>query len=151
MLLFPQEFEQPGCQGCLVGKVPQRNRRKGPSKKVPKKNIDDIKRIREVLELFDLLGIKEDSEELNLSEMKKIAKWVIEDQSSGSGKYLNGPTVTLYKLLDTIVYMPDTNATFSDKRFSRIIISLLVHHLYFNFTSLDCFLTALYGALISVL
>ena len=72
-------------------------------RKTPKKNIDDIQDIRQMLELFGLLHIEHDPNKLDLSEMKETAKKVIEDQSSGSGKYSNGTTVTSLRITIDIV------------------------------------------------
>ena len=61
--------------------------------KVPEKNIDDIDDVVKMAEIFNLLKIEYDRNSLNLREMKKKAKEVIEEQSSGRGKYSNGRTV----------------------------------------------------------
>ncbi len=57
--------------------------------KIPLKNIDDIKKITEMIKVFELLGIDFDEENANLKEMKKIAKEKIEEQR------LNGTTVSV--------------------------------------------------------
>ena len=48
-----------------------------------------------MLEVFKLLHIKHDMKKCDLEEMKKTVKEEIEEQSSGSGKYLNGTTVSV--------------------------------------------------------
>ena len=68
-------------------------------KRTPKKNVDDIQDFGEMIELFKLLHIKYDTKILNFSEMNRTAKKVIEEQSSGRGKYSNGTTVILCYLL----------------------------------------------------
>ncbi|XP_028400624.1 uncharacterized protein LOC114523790 [Dendronephthya gigantea] len=70
----------------------RRKHRKQILNRKPKKNVDDIKKMRDMLDLFELLHISYDSEQMNLPEMRKIARKVIEDQRSGSGKYSNGTT-----------------------------------------------------------
>ena len=76
--------------------------KKATEAKKPIKNIDDIKNFKEMLALFELLGLPFDSENLNLAEMKKEAKAKIEEQSSGSGQYSNGTTVILRCLRNTL-------------------------------------------------
>jgi hypothetical protein len=49
---------------------------------VPQKNIDEIKSIREMIDVFRLLHINFDEENLNLKEMKKKAKEKMKEQSS---------------------------------------------------------------------
>ena len=49
---------------------------------VPQKNIDEIKSIREMMKVFELLHINFDEENLNLKEMKKKAKEKMKEQSS---------------------------------------------------------------------
>ena len=67
--------------------------------KMPPKNIDDIKDVKKMMELFELLDLAHDPENLNLTPMKKEAKNKIKEQSSGSGQYSNGTTVTYFLLL----------------------------------------------------
>ncbi|XP_028400787.1 uncharacterized protein LOC114523923 [Dendronephthya gigantea] len=70
----------------------RRRHQKRISGKTPKKNVEDIQDISEMLGLFRLLHIAHDPTKLGLSEMKKTAKRVLEDQGSGSGKYSYGTT-----------------------------------------------------------
>jgi hypothetical protein len=67
--------------------------------KTPQKNIDDIADVTEMVELFKLLHIDHNRENLNLKEMKKKAKAKIQEQSSGSGQYSNGTTVIIFATL----------------------------------------------------
>jgi hypothetical protein len=67
--------------------------------KTPQKSIDDITGFEELLELFRLLHIDHNKENLNLNEMKKTAKEKIQEQSSGSGQHSNGTTVILIATL----------------------------------------------------
>ena len=67
--------------------------RQNMQNKTPEKNIDDIDDVVKMVEIFKLLKIEYDRNSLNLKKMKKKAKEVIEEQSSGSGKYSNGTTV----------------------------------------------------------
>ncbi|XP_028400626.1 dual serine/threonine and tyrosine protein kinase-like [Dendronephthya gigantea] len=60
--------------------------------KMPEKSIDDVDDVMEMAEIFKLLKIDYDRRKLNLEKMKKQAKEVLEEQSSGSGKYLKGTT-----------------------------------------------------------
>ena len=62
---------------------------------MPPKNIDDIKDFDEMMKGRKLLPLDlSNAENLNLTEMKEKAKKKIEEQSSGSGQYSNGTTVT---------------------------------------------------------
>ena len=70
------------------------NRQKKAPGKTPKKSVDNVKDVFEMLGLFQLLNIKHNPEEAVLKTMKGKAKKEIEKQSSGSGKYSNGTTVT---------------------------------------------------------
>ena len=81
---------------------PKKPRRTFTKAKKPLKKIDDIKKIKEMLTLFELLGLPDDSENLDLAQMKKDAKAKIEEQSSGSGQYSNGTTVSLRCLQNTL-------------------------------------------------
>ena len=62
---------------------------------MPPKNIDDIKDFDEMMKVRKLLHLDlGNAEHLILTEMKEKAKKKIEEQSSGSGQYSNGTTVT---------------------------------------------------------
>ena len=62
---------------------------------MPPKDIDDIKNFEEMMKMRKLLHLDlGNAENLNLTEMKEKAKKKIEEQSSGSGQYSNGTTVT---------------------------------------------------------
>ena len=62
---------------------------KNMAAKMPQKSIDDIKKITEMIKVFESLGIDCDEENANLKEMKTIAKEKIEEQR------LNGTTVSV--------------------------------------------------------
>jgi hypothetical protein len=49
---------------------------------VPQKNIDEIKSMKEMIKVFELLHIDYDEENLNLTKMKKKAKEKMKEQSS---------------------------------------------------------------------
>jgi hypothetical protein len=51
--------------------------------------------MKEMFDLFELLNLSTDSEDLNLGQMKKEAKAKIKEQSSESGRYSDGTTVIL--------------------------------------------------------
>ena len=68
--------------------------------KIPLKNIDDIKKITEMIKVFELLGIDFDEENANLKEMKTIAKEKIEEQR------LKGKTVSVTHNNIINIYLP---------------------------------------------
>jgi hypothetical protein len=49
---------------------------------VPQKNIDEIKSMKEMIKVFELLHIDYDEENLHLTKMKKKAKEKMKEQSS---------------------------------------------------------------------
>ncbi|XP_028400660.1 uncharacterized protein LOC114523825 [Dendronephthya gigantea] len=83
----PQKYEHRSATTRI-----RRRHQKRISGKTPKKNVEDIQDISEMLGLFRLLHIAHDPTKLDLSEMKKTAKRVLEDQGSGSEKYSYGTT-----------------------------------------------------------
>jgi hypothetical protein len=62
---------------------------------VPQTNIDEIKSVMEMIEVFKLLHIDCSEDNLNLKEMKKKAKEKIKEQSS------NGTTVRVLQTFNT--------------------------------------------------
>ena len=64
--------------------------------KMPRKKIDDIMKLREMLEICDLLNIVYDEEGSNLRDLKVKAKKKIQEQSS------SGTTVNLYYFLISV-------------------------------------------------
>ena len=72
---------------------------------MPKKSVDDVEDVYEMLGLFKLLHIEHDPNAAVLSNMQEQAKKKIGEQSSGSGKYSNGTTVTSYWFLYCIYFI----------------------------------------------
>ena len=70
--------------------------RKRMATKMPRKKIDDIMKLREMLEICDLLNIVYDEEGSNLRDLKVKAKKKIQEQSS------SGTTVNLYYFLISV-------------------------------------------------
>ena len=69
--------------------------------KVPSKKVDDIKSMKEMMEICELLNVVYDQENPNLKEMKKEAKKMIKEQS------LNGTTVSVLNSYIIIIYLPN--------------------------------------------
>ncbi len=69
--------------------------------KVPPKKVDDIKSMKEMMEICELLNVVYDQESPNLKEMKKEAKKMIKEQS------LNGTTVSVLNSNIIIIYLPN--------------------------------------------
>ena len=74
--------------------------------KIPPKKVDDIKNMKEMMELCELLNVVYDQENPNLKEMKKEAKKMIEEQS------LNGTTVSVLYSNIIIIYLPNYLTTY---------------------------------------
>lgn len=64
---------------------------------MPRKNVDDLKTLAEVLEVFEILNEKYD-EDLNKTQLKELLRKILEHQSSGSGHYSTGISVNSYSL-----------------------------------------------------
>ncbi|XP_046852544.1 dual serine/threonine and tyrosine protein kinase-like isoform X2 [Xenia sp. Carnegie-2017] len=54
-----------------------------------RKSVADLKKLTEILELFEILNVEYD-DDLDKSELKKILQQLLQDQSSDNGQYSNG-------------------------------------------------------------
>ena len=78
---------------------------------MPKNSIDDVEDVMEMAEIFKLLKIKYDRKHMNLEKMKKQATEVLNDQSSGSGGYSKGTTVSYINcFVSCLTYMARHNS-----------------------------------------
>lgn len=57
-----------------------------------RKSVADLKKLTEILELFEILNVEYD-DDLDKSELKKILQKLLQDQSSDNGQYSSGISV----------------------------------------------------------